>query len=108
MNMIHFFKTRIGRLRILGIMEGLSLLILIGIAVPLKHFYHNPAMVKAVGPVHGAIFLLYMVNVMGAGVEYGWKFRTMTWKILLACFIPFGTFYVDYAILRKQQPVENQ
>lgn len=101
--MIQLFKTKIGRLRLLGLLEGASLLVLLLIAVPAKYMLHNPALVRAIGPVHGAIFLLFAFNVLRVGVEQNWTFKTTTWKVLLACFIPLGTFYIDYRILRKLQ-----
>lgn len=104
--MINLFRSKIGRLRIIGFLEGLSLLVLIFIAVPMKYFFANPALSKALGPVHGAIFLLFLFNALSVGVEQNWKFRTTTWKVILACFIPFGTFYIDSKILSKITPKE--
>jgi integral membrane protein len=95
------FLTKIGRLRLVALLEGLSLLVLGLIAVPLKYVYHDPSLVKTMGPVHGLLFLFFIVNTVSVGIEYHWKFRETTWKVLLACIIPFGTFYVDYTILRK-------
>jgi integral membrane protein len=91
----------ITRLRILSYLEGTSLLVLIFIAVPLKHLYGNPTLVKIVGPVHGMLFTLFVINTISLGVELRWKFKEITWKVLLACLIPFGTFYIDRTILRK-------
>jgi integral membrane protein len=99
--MLHLLKTNIGRLRIIGFLEGVSLLILLFIAVPLKYFGHDPSLVKGLGPVHGALFLLFVVNSISVGVEQKWQFKT-TWKVLLACMVPFGTFYIDKTILSKQ------
>lgn len=99
--MIQFINTRIGRLRLLGFMEGISLLILLFVAVPLKYIYHNPHLSTILGPVHGAIFVFFMINTLSLGVEQKWKFKTTTWKIVVACFIPFGTIYIDYKIFRK-------
>lgn len=99
--MINLFKTKIGRLRILAILEGISLLTLVFIAVPLKYGMENPALVKMMGPIHGTLFLLFLFNTLSVGVEQHWKFKEITWKVLLACFIPFGTFYIDYKILSK-------
>ncbi len=92
-------SSKIGRLRLFGFLEGISLLVLLFIAVPLKYWYHNPFLVSGIGPVHGLFFLLYVLNALSVGVEQQWKFRTTTWKILLACIIPFGTFYIDRKIL---------
>lgn len=94
-------KTKTGRLRIIGLLEGISLLLLVFIAVPIKYIWHDPVLVKAMGPVHGALFLLFVFNALSVGVEQQWKFRETTYKVLLACIIPFGTFYIDHTLLRK-------
>jgi integral membrane protein len=96
-------KSPIGRLRLLALAEGTSLLLLIGVAVPLKHFYGNPEWVRALGPIHGLLFVLFVLNTIRVGVEYHWRFATTTWKVLLACIVPFGTFYVDHKILAPLQ-----
>lgn len=99
--MLNLIRTKIGRLRILGFLEGLSLLILVCIAVPLKYAFESPALSKQLGPIHGAIFLVFLLNTLSVGIEQGWKFWTTTWKVLLACFIPFGTFYIDHKIFKQ-------
>lgn len=95
------FSSKLGRLRILAVLEGISLLVLVGIAVPLKHVGNDPSLVKIIGPVHGLLFLLFIINTLSVGIEQNWKFNTLTWKVLLACIIPFGTFYIDRKILSK-------
>lgn len=99
--MIHLLKTKIGRLRIVGFLEGSTLLLLIFIAVPVKYIYNNPAVSETLGPIHGVLFLLFVFNTLSVGVEQNWKFKTTTWKVLLACVVPFGTFYIDRKILSK-------
>lgn len=99
--MINLLKTKVGRLRIIAILEGISLLTLVFIAVPLKYGFDNPSLVKMMGPIHGSLFLLFLFNTLSVGVEQNWKFKETTWKVLLACIIPFGTFYVDKKILSK-------
>lgn len=93
--------TSIGRLRLIAYLEGISLLILIFIAVPLKYGMDDPTYTKILGPVHGVLFLLFIFNTLSVGIEYQWRFRETTWKVILACFIPFGTFYIDKKILSK-------
>ncbi|MGE6395268.1 DUF3817 domain-containing protein [Chryseobacterium scophthalmum] len=99
--MIDLFKTKIGCLRIIAILEGISLLTLVFIAVPLKYGFDDPAFVKMMGPIHGSLFLLFLFNTLSVGIEQNWKFKETTWKVLLACIIPFGTFYIDRKILSK-------
>jgi integral membrane protein len=101
--MIQLFRTKIGRLRIIGYLEGISLLVLVFVAVPMKYYFGNPSLSKALGPIHGAIFLLFLLNTLSVGIEQNRQFRTTTWKILAACFIPFGTFYIDNKFLKHLQ-----
>lgn len=102
-----YFTTSIGYLRLCGFLEGLSLLVLVFIAVPVKYFGGNPALVKSIGPVHGALFLFYLFTALRVSVEQQWKFKETTWKLIVACFIPFGTFYVDYRFLRRVNATEG-
>jgi len=99
--MFRLFKTSIGRLRIIAILEGISLLVLVFVAVPLKYFFGYPNASQFVGAVHGGLFLLFVSGTLGVAVEQRWAFRKTTWKVLIACFIPFGTFYIDRKILRN-------
>ncbi|KEO75457.1 DUF3817 domain-containing protein [Anditalea andensis] len=95
------FTTTIGRLRLFAYLEGISIIVLVFIAVPLKYYFDNPSLSKKLGPIHGALFLLYVFNVLRVGIEQQWKFKETSWKVLLACMVPFGTFYIDYKILRN-------
>ena len=97
------FKSKIGRLRIVAFLEGISLLVLIFIAMPFKYWLSNPMLVKTIGPIHGVLFLLFVINTISVAVEQNWSFKNTTWKVLLASFIPFGTFYIDKKILREIQ-----
>lgn len=101
--MKRYFTTSIGRLRLLGFLEGGSLLLLLFVAVPMKYLLHDPGWVKLLGPVHGALFTLFVINTFSVAVERSWRFSSQTWKILLACLIPFGTYYIDRAFLRHEQ-----
>lgn len=97
--MLYIFKTKIGRLRLVGFLEGISLLVLTGIAVPMKYVYGDAHWVRVMGPIHGLLFLLFVINTLSVGVEYRWRFATTTWKVLVACVVPFGTFYIDRKVL---------
>ena len=102
LTMNKFFTTNIGRLRLLAFLEGTSLLLLVFVAVPFKHLLHDPSLVRAIGPVHGVLFLLFVLNTFQIAIEREWRFKTTTWKVLLACLIPFGTFYIDKTILKAE------
>jgi integral membrane protein len=98
---MELLKTKIGQLRIVAFLEGISLLVLVFIGMPLKYWLSSPTMVKTMGPIHGVLFLLFVVSTIGVAVNQNWSFKTTTWKVLLSSFIPFGTFYIDKKILRE-------
>lgn len=95
-------------LSVAGFLEGVSLLVLLFIAMPVKYFLLHEQMVKVVGPIHGGIFLLYIVIAVVATLEYEWKIGTFL-LILLASVVPFGFLYVEYRIIRpaKQKLAAN-
>jgi integral membrane protein len=97
--MFDLVKTQLGRLRIIGFAEGLSFLILLGIAMPLKYFFGLPETVRVVGMAHGLLFVLYVLLVIQVKIEYGWSLRKML-LALLASVIPFGTFWADAKLFR--------
>ena len=105
--MLRFLTTKIGRLRLIGFLEGISLLVLMGIGVPLKYAWGDASLVKMMGPLHGLLFLFFVVNTISVGITYRWRFSTTTWKVLLACIIPFGTFYIDRKILSRMPVTES-
>ncbi|HYF67772.1 MAG TPA: DUF3817 domain-containing protein [Ohtaekwangia sp.] len=93
-------KTFLGQLRIIGFLEGLSFLILLGIAMPLKYYWEMPAAVRVVGMAHGVLFVLYIIYVLVVHAQVRWSFKTLSIAIL-ASFVPLGTFYADAKIFRK-------
>ena len=106
--MNRFFNSNIGRLRLLAFLEGFTLLILVFISVPLKYTYGITQISSVLGPIHGVLFLLFVFNTLSVGTENEWKFRQTTWKVLLACVIPFGTFYIDRKILKPIHKKDGQ
>ena len=96
--MIRYFNSAIGRLRLLGFLEGLSLLVLLGVAMPIKYIWQNPKWVQVIGSIHGALVILFVVYVLRFAALQNWSFFRTTIKVLISCFLPFGTFYIDKTI----------
>jgi integral membrane protein len=94
-------KTPIGQLRITGFIEGVSFLLLLGIAMPLKYLAGFPAAVKIVGIVHGILFMLYIASVIHVKVEHR---RSIVWMTgaFVAAILPFGTFVLDRQLRQMQ------
>ena len=86
-------------LRITALLEGLSFLILLGIAMPLKYMYDKPGMVKIVGMAHGVLFIAYILLVVIVKEKMNWNFK-QTAIALIASVLPFGTFYADKKLFK--------
>ena len=93
-------KSSLGRLRIVAILEGISFLILLGIAMPLKYIAGIPEVVRVVGMAHGVLFVLYVVLLIQVAIEKNWSFKKSI-LAFIASFIPFGTFYADAKWFRE-------
>lgn len=85
--------TPIGRLRTMGFIEGMSLLILLFIAMPLKYWAGLPLAVTIVGSVHGGLFILYLLVLAYATFSVKWPLK---WSIcrLRRRFRPIRKFFV--------------
>jgi len=84
----------------LGRLEGLSLLFLMGVAVPMKHIMHQPEMVKIGGPIHGILFLAYVVAAAAISDEKNWDKKKLRMSWILSC-VPFGTFIFESKYLNS-------
>jgi integral membrane protein len=87
-------KSALGRLRIVAFLEGISYLVLLGIAMPLKYFAEMPEAVKHVGRAHGLLFVLFVLLLIQVAYEKGWSLKKSLLSFL-SSIIPFGTFYAD-------------
>ena len=80
--------------KIIALLEGLSYLLLLFIATPLKHLAGIDFLVRILGMPHGLLFIAYILFAFLLKEEQKWN--TKTFFIILICsIIPFGTFYVD-------------
>lgn len=78
-------------LRWAALFEGSSLLLLLGVAMPLKYYMGIPEAVKIIGPLHGILFLTFLVLLFSHTIKGELSFgKTITG--FFASFIPFGTF----------------
>ncbi|MFZ1786106.1 MAG: DUF3817 domain-containing protein [Ferruginibacter sp.] len=94
-------KKLLHRFRIVGIAEGISFLVLLLIAMPMKYFMQIPEAVKFTGWVHGALFITFIYlafEVMGS------LKKNFTWflKAFAAAFIPLGTFIFDRQLKKEE------
>ena len=84
----------------LGRLEGVSFLLLLGVAMPLKYHWGLPMAVRVVGMVHGFLFIAYVAKLGSVAQEFRWS-RKQTLLGFFAAVVPMGTFYFE-SLLRKQ------
>ncbi|MBN6188965.1 DUF3817 domain-containing protein [Aneurinibacillus sp. BA2021] len=94
-------QTPVGRLRMIGMLEGVSFLLLLGIAMPLKYFADIPIFVTIVGALHGLLFILYIAAVGQVWSNLRWSIGRVV-GALVASVIPFGTFVLDARLRREE------
>jgi integral membrane protein len=105
---MNFLLTSLGRLRLVSILEGLSLLVLLGIAMPLKYIFHQPEAVRVVGLIHGVLFVSYVLLLVQNAIEQRWSFQKVGLGLLLSV-VPFGAFYAERRLFQatSAEPLPN-
>ena len=89
-------------LRVISYLEGISYILLLFIAVPIKYYANEPSLVKLLGMPHGLLFVAYVILSLVSSKEYRWNSKK-TLVVLISSVIPFGTFYVDYKYLKTDE-----
>jgi len=100
-------KNTLSWFRKIGIAEGISFLILLLIAMPLKYFAGFPLAVTIVGSLHGILFIAYLVlawEVKNEPVVVKWK-KNFAWLAIcfIASILPLGTFVLDNRLKKEQE-----
>ncbi len=92
------------RLRIIGILEGISYLILLGIAMPLKYMAGMPMAVRIAGSIHGFLFVAFIIALVAVWNNRKWPYEKVAMAFIMSI-LPFGTFYLDKQIRKEEQSV---
>ena len=82
------------RFRVMAYVVGVLLLVLVFVAMPLKYFADQPTLVAIVGPIHGFLYMVYLVTAFDLAVRAKWPFlRTLL--VLLAGTVPVMSFVAE-------------
>ena len=99
-------RAQLRRLEFASFVEGTTLLLLLVIAVPLKHLYGWPTGVRIMGPVHGLGFCAYLWFVIQTVTGGDWRTREIA-RVMICAFIPFGAFFNRALLSRKMASIRN-
>jgi integral membrane protein len=88
------WTDEVTQFRAVSLLEGVSYLLLLGVAVPVKYLLHEPALVRVLGRVHGGLFVLFVLALVRAAAAAEWKAsRSIT--AFVASVLPFGAFWFE-------------
>jgi integral membrane protein len=87
-------EAALTRYRVMAYIVGVLLLILVFVAVPLRYLADQPLLVSIVGPVHGFLYIVYLVTAFDLAVRARWSF-VRTVLVLLAGTVPIMTFVAE-------------
>lgn len=93
--------SSLGVLRWLSWVEGASLVLLVGVAMPLKYLGGWALGVRVLGSLHGLLFLAFGVTLLRVSLERRWPLQRGL-ELLLYSALPFGAFGVERALRREQ------
>jgi integral membrane protein len=89
-----------GWFRRVGMLEGISFLVLLGIAMPLKYMMGMPKAVSVVGMAHGVLFVAYLYLINECRRAFGWSLKTAALGAFAAV-LPGGPFVYDKWVAKK-------
>jgi integral membrane protein len=81
------------RLILVGHLEGISFLVLLFVAMPMKYLFGLPEAVRIVGGLHGILFILFSVILLRAHFNLSLTIK-LSVKLFALSFVPFGTFFI--------------
>lgn len=93
--------------RRVALAEGISFLLLLLIAMPLKYFFGFPLAVKLVGWAHGVLFIAYILLAFSVASIMRWNWFN-TGIALAVSIIPAGTFWLDKSLKKRQLELEAE
>ena len=94
MDVVEHVVARIAALRRIALIEGVSFLLLLGIAMPLRHFAGMPKAVTVFGWIHGLLFIMFCVALARVWRTAKWP-RARVSMVFVAALLPFGPFVID-------------
>jgi integral membrane protein len=87
--------------RIIALLEGISFLVLLFIAMPLKYMLDMPQPVRITGMAHGVLFVAYVCWLIMVTLKLKWPVKK-AFIAFLASLLPFGTFILDARVLKPE------
>jgi integral membrane protein len=88
------------RYRVIAYVVGVMLLVLVFVAMPVKYAGDNPALMNVVGPLHGFLYVVYLLATFDLARRLRWGLGKMV-LIALAGTIPFLSFVAERKVTHE-------
>jgi integral membrane protein len=95
--------TSLGRFRLISLLEGISFVALLAIAMPLKYAAGDPEPVAILGRIHGGLFVVFALALLAVATEHRWRPRA-SGIAMLAAIVPLGAFWLERQLRRGAFP----
>jgi integral membrane protein len=96
LNILSKLKT----LTVIGFLEGMSFLLLLGIAMPVRYYFDYSELVRYIGMAHGVLFMAFLFVLLTTAA----KVKMPLWSMpvgVISALLPFGPFVFDYLLKRS-------
>lgn len=98
--------TPLWSLRIASMLEGISYLVLLFVAMPMKYLAGQPQWVSWAGRVHGGLFIALALALVACANSRKWDLGRSL-RVLGMALVPFGAFVLDREFARDLQAGES-
>jgi integral membrane protein len=89
--------SQLRQFRVVAYLEGISYLLLLGVAMPLKYLADLPLAVRIMGSLHGALFVAFAVTLARAAGAQRWPVARAAW-MFASSLVPLGMLVLDRAL----------
>jgi integral membrane protein len=96
-------RAALKRYRVIAYVVGVMLLVLVFVAMPLKYLGDDPSAVNVVGPLHGFLYVVYLLGAFDLARRVRWSLGRMV-MVALAGTIPFLSFYAERKVSHELTP----
>ncbi|GAA3574024.1 hypothetical protein GCM10022419_063840 [Nonomuraea rosea] len=90
--------------RVLAYVVGVMLLVLC-VAMVLRYGFGEAEMSKVIAPIHGGLYMIYLIAVMNLGMKARWSWPYML-GVMLGGTVPFLSFYVERRVTQRVQTAQ--
>ncbi|MFC0625008.1 DUF3817 domain-containing protein [Kribbella deserti] len=91
------------RYRVIAYIVGVMLLLLVCLAMPMKYAADNPSAMNVIGPLHGFLYVVYLLATLDLGRRVHWGLGKLI-LVALAGTIPFLSFYAERKVTHELTP----